>query len=164
MDTIVTRWKAIWKQYKYVMLILLIGIIFMMIPSKKKTEAMPQNTALEAQEKENELEKRLQEILSQIDGVGKVSVMLTTVTGEETVYQTDGSGYTGESQRQTTIIVNRSDRSQYGLIRQVNPPIYLGAVVVCQGGGKSQIKMAVTEAVAKATGLTANHITVLKMK
>lgn len=164
MESIIKRWKEIWGQYKYVMLVLLVGIVFMMIPSKKKTEVLPQETAPEEYASENDMEKRLQEILSQIEGVGKVKIMLTTVNGEETVYQTDGSGYSGESQRQTTIILNRSDRSQYGLVRQINPPVYLGAVVVCQGGGKPQTKMAVTEAVAKATGLTANHITVLKMK
>ena len=40
-------------------------------------------------DKEKELEKRLEAILSQIDGAGKTRVMLTFATSEQYVYLTD---------------------------------------------------------------------------
>ena len=41
-------------------------------------------------------------------------------------------------------------------------PTYRGALVVCQGGGQADVKLAVTEAVAVLTGLPADRITVAK--
>ena len=41
-------------------------------------------------------------------------------------------------------------------------PVYRGALVVCQGGNQPAVRLAVTEAVAALTGLTADRITVAK--
>ena len=41
-------------------------------------------------------------------------------------------------------------------------PTYRGALVVCQGGDRADVKLAVTEAVAALTGLSADRITVAK--
>ena len=56
------------------------------------------------------------------------------------------------------------DRAQSGLISQVLAPVYQGAVVVCQGGDQPGIRLQVVEAVCDATGLSADKVTVLKMK
>jgi stage III sporulation protein AG len=62
------------------------------------------------------------------------------------------------------VIITDSDRAQQGLISQVLPPSYLGAVIVCQAGDQPEVKLAVVEAVCDAVGLTADKISVLKMK
>ena len=41
-------------------------------------------------------------------------------------------------------------------------PTYRGALVVCQGGDRAEVRLAVTEAVAALTGLPADRITVAK--
>ena len=41
-------------------------------------------------------------------------------------------------------------------------PTYRGALVVCQGGDRADVKLAVTEAVAALTGLPADRITVVQ--
>ena len=41
-------------------------------------------------------------------------------------------------------------------------PTYRGALVVCQGGDRPEVKLAVTEAVAALTGLSADRVTVAK--
>ncbi len=110
---------------------------------------------------------RLAEILSKIDGAGRVEVMLTTAFGEETIYQTDNTtdqSNESVSQNIETVIVNNSNREEYGLVRQVNPPSYLGAIVVCQGGDRPAVQLAIVEAVSKITGLSSDKISVLKMK
>ena len=103
---------------------------------------------------------------SQIQGAGKVEVMLTVAFGEKTIYQTDEhiSGGENVSTRVETVIVTGADRSQNGLIQQINPPVYLGAIVVCQGADRSVVRLAIVEAVSKVTGLGADRISVLKMK
>ena len=41
-------------------------------------------------------------------------------------------------------------------------PQYLGAVVVCDGADSPQVQLAVTQAVAQFTGLSMDHISVLR--
>ena len=75
------------------------------------------------------------------------------------------SGTAGEGNlKDETVLVSDSTRNQSGLIRKVIPPVFMGAVIVCQGGDQPTIKLAVTQAVANATGLKTDRISVLKMK
>ena len=154
------------RKYRYVMLILLVGIILMAIPSRsEETEEKPVDTTETSAQKTDE--ERLEEILMQINGAGKVKVMLTLANGEETIYQTDdniNNDSDSLSTRRDTVTVTDSDRVQSGLVRQINPPTYLGAVVVCQGADKASVRLAIIEAVSKVTDLGADRISVLKMK
>lgn len=148
------------RKYRYVALILLAGLFLMAIPEKEATtirETKPEVT------QEPTLEQRLEEILSRIKGAGKVQVLLTEDRGEEYLYQTDTD--TGnEDFREKTVIISDSGREEQGLLRQTLPPEYLGAIIVCQGGDRPTVKLAIVEAVMDVTGLTSQQITVLKMK
>lgn len=150
------------KEYKYVALILAIGILLMLLPEKQE---MPDSAPV--QSSEENLQTQLEEILSQIRGVGKVRVLLTVESGERTLYIRDEDRSESSENSQTrsqAVIITDSDRAQQGLISQVLPPSYLGAVIVCQGGDQPAVKLAVVEAVCDAVGLTADKISVLKMK
>lgn len=159
--------RAFLGKYKYVFLILLVGILLMLLPEggKSTQEAKPQPPA---QTEEGEcLEERLSHLLSRMEGAGQVQVLLTQATGERTLFQTDSdtSGQEGsETSRLDTVIVSDSSRNERGLVCQVDPPTYLGAVVLCQGAENSRVRLAITEAVANATGLGYHKITILKMK
>ena len=61
-------------------------------------------------------------------------------------------------------MISGSDRGQEGLIKQVNAPTYRGAIVVCQGADDPVVKLSITEAVSRATGLGVDKISVIKMK
>ena len=162
MDIVAIREKAKdWvKQYKFVALILALGLLLMLLPEKQEQASVP---AEAAQAQTPELQEQLSELLSHMKGAGKVRVLLTQCAGEETLYQTDGD-IREDARQSDTVIITDSDRSQYGLVRQVNPPEYLGAVVLCQGADNPSVKLSIVEAVSKATGLTTDRITVLKMK
>lgn len=113
------------------------------------------------------MEERLAEILSQVAGAGKVQVLLTEATGAQTFYQENkdsAEGNQNKSTRTDTVILSDSSRGQTGLVSQINPPTYLGAIVLCQGADQSAVRLAITEAVANATGLGYHKISVLKMK
>jgi len=148
-------------KYRYILLVLLAGLLLMMLPDSKK-EATVVSPA-EAQIPQESLQEQLQEILGRIKGAGKVQVLLTQYRGEETVFQSD-TDRSGDALRSETVMLSRSDRSEGGLVRQVNPPIYQGALIVCQGGDIPTVKLAIVEAVMSVTGLRSTEITVLKMK
>ena len=157
------RITELYKKYRYAVLIVLIGIALMCIPGRNKTADPPAPAAESAEVTDNSLQQMLSSILSQIKGAGKVEVLLTEARGAETIYQTDTQSG-NESKRQETVIISGSDRAQIGLVRQVNPPSYLGAIVVCQGADNASVRLAIVQAVSSVTGLGADHITVLKMK
>lgn len=158
--------KEFLKKYRFVMLILAIGIVLMIFPTEKKQEDVPQtqdNDSILFEDPSVELS----EILSQIQGAGKVRILLTKGTGERTVYQTDEEQDTtdqGQSVRVETVIVTDSDRAQQGLVQQILAPEYRGAIVVCQGADNAAVRLAIIEAVADATGLGTDRISVLKMQ
>ncbi len=155
------------KKYRYLILVLVIGLVLMTIPSKKNEQKAVIEQTVKPQAQYESIREELERLLSQIDGAGKVKVMLTVAAGEETVYQTNEDMRTGDetgSASHSTVTVTDTDRNQTGLVKQINPPVYLGAVIVCQGADKANVRLAITEAVSKITGLGADRISVLKMK
>ena len=155
------------NKYKYAIIVLVIGLALLLMPGKQATQQKTEMTAPTATGQKNLTEDSLVQILQSVEGAGKVKVLLSIGAGEETVYQTDtGVSSNGDSDDQTvkTVIITDSQRSESGLIRQVNPAAYKGAIVVCQGADSPAVRLAVTQAVAKITGLGTDSICVLKMQ
>lgn len=153
------------KKYRFVILIVIMGLGLMLLPIEKKTQTEPTVNA-QAQLFEDPT-KELAAILSQIRGAGKVQILLTKGSGERTIYQTDEErDVTEENQsvRVETVIITNQDRAQQGLVQQILAPEYRGAIVVCQGADNAEVRLAIIEAVADATGLRSDRISVLKMK
>jgi stage III sporulation protein AG len=148
----VMRWLG---KYKFVLLILLLGIVLMLIPQKQDKRETP---AVHTEE-QTLLSEELEAILANIKGAGKVQVLLSLKAGEEILYQTDG-----DSEKQNTVIITGSDRIESGLVQQILPPKYQGAIILCQGADKPAVCLAITDAVSKVTGLDSSKISVLKMK
>lgn len=144
------------SRYRYVLIVVAVGLILMLMPGGSTPK---QEQHQQIQETEADFATELAEILSKIKGAGKVEVMLTTSQGQETCYQTNSRG-----EDQSTVTITDSARNETGLIRQVNPPTYLGAIIVCQGGDDPGVRLAIVESVAKVTGLGADRISVMKMK
>ena len=70
----------------------------------------------------------------------------------------------GNDRIKSETVITSSGGVQSGLIRTVTPPTYLGAIIVCQGGGNPSVRLAVANAVASVTGLGLDRISVLEMK
>lgn len=161
---IAEKFMGLVRKYRFVLLILLIGIALMLIPfgSEGKADKTEQATT----PTQPDISRELSQILSQIEGAGEVSVMLTVRTGTSTVYQTDDSVTNGDSGStdRDTVIVTDSNRVQTGLVQHIIYPEYRGAIIVCQGADNVQVRLNIMEAVARITGLGMDKISVLKMK
>lgn len=167
MKTLLNKLMQTIQKYKFVILILVIGLVLMSIP-ERTTQSVRNNTEQKASTSEQKTQETLlSEILSCISGAGEVRVMLTQARGEETVFQINEDISTGTDTTEktvTTVTVTDSERNQSGLIRQINPPQFLGAIIVCDGADDPAVRLAIVDAVSKVTGLGANQISVLKMK
>ena len=170
MDIRIIRNKiAAWsRKYKYVIVVLGLGIVFMLLPvGSEKDEDIPvvkpesNNVCLDI------TEEQLEMVLSKIDGAGEVDVMLTYASSQRKVFHADersSSNEGNQTKEYETVVITGSDRTEEAVIVQVMAPEYLGAVVVCQGAENPSVRLAVSDAVSKATGLRMDRISVLKMK
>lgn len=161
------RGTEFFKKYRYVLIVFLAGMFLMFLPTgqtKNETERTVPEVFAEEQE---DLQNALTRVLSMIAGAGKVEVLLTEASGRRTHYQTDENLSTGENSsdiRRETVVITQASRAEAGLVQQIDPPVYLGAVVLCQGADSPAVRLAIVEAVSNATGLSSDKISVLKMK
>ena len=142
---------------------MLIGVVFMLQPQEEAT----QNMKTEEIAEELELEEQLEDILMNIQGAGKVMVLLSVEKGESITYQTDvteSNSVNGSDHRSQTVLITDDARNETGLVHQKISPVYQGAIILAQGANDPKIKLSIVEAVSKVTGLGASEISVLKMK
>ncbi len=159
-------------KFRYPLLILLLGLILLLLPGRGESEEIQQTGTAEpvtvtADDRSAE-ERRLAELLSRVEGAGKVEVMLSVRLGEEICYQTDTRTERDESgneqHEETTVLVRSGSSTESPLVRQRSAPVYQGAVILCQGAEDPGVKLALVEAVSDLTGLSTDRITVIKMK
>ena len=109
------------------------------------------------------MEDRLRNLLSQIDGAGRVDCILSYATGPQRQFladtQTDASG---EELRRETVLVEAADGTQAPVVVLETWPQYRGALIVCDGGDDPVVRLQITQAVSALTGLGADRITVAK--
>lgn len=154
------------KKYRYVVLVLLLGVVFMLIPGIHSNE-IKDEIEIQVQEPTISVSQELEQILSFVDGAGKTKVMITYLRGEEVVYQTDvdvSASENQDSEKQKTVLITGKDKGQSGLIARIDPAKCMGVIVLCQGADKPSVRLAVIDAVGKVMGLGADRISVLKMK
>lgn len=126
----------------------------------------------------NDLEKRLEEILSNINGVGNVKVFINYSETSETVAmynenaktsvteETDTSGglrkiETTDSQKE--IVYQENNGNKEPIIQKVVQPQIEGAIITAKGASNINIKTSIIQAVEAATGLATHKIQVFEM-
>ena len=167
-NMITDKVKSIWiklQPFRYPLLVLCLGVLLLLIPDKKVSSAV--NNLPESEQEVNlDLEERLEFLLSQIDGAGKVNVLLSLERGSETVYQYDSqrSIRGDEEEFETeTVLISEDGREEPVVIRTIYPT-YKGALIVCQGADSAAVRLNIVQAVSSLTGLGSDKITVVKMK
>lgn len=170
------------------LILVLIGILLLVIvipvgdkkaesskqETKEKEESVQQNSSAVSSE---ELEKRLAEILSQIEGAGEVVVMITykdsgtqivekditsqTSTGEES----DGSTIrnTKDTQSQRSTVYDEAENGNTPFVSQELTPRIEGILVVASGGDDPVVKQNISEAVLALFPVEAHRIKIAKM-
>lgn len=157
------------KSRKYVLLILLAGLVILLLPTGGGETEKPagEEKAQEDISGTQELETRLEEILSRIDGAGRVRVLLTLCDNGERVLakdtrETEDPGGRSESESSAVTVSQGSGKSGEVEV-SYRYPVYRGAVICAEGAGSANVRLELTEAVKAATGLGAEAIKIVKM-
>lgn len=162
------KFRTLWEKWKFALPVLGLGVLLLLWPSgagETKSTTSPETTAEETMAQQ---QKEMERILARIEGAGELHLMLTLESdgertlAEDTEETLGGSQDAPESQsRRETVVLSVSGGEEVVVTRRESP-VYRGALVVCQGADRAEVKLAVTQAVAALTGLGADRITVVK--
>ena len=145
--------------------------------AKQNTNA--NNTIETSSESTNELELKLEEILSKIQGVGEVNVFINYSESSEIIpmynentkisntQEEDTSGGTRtieESDSQKEIIYEENDGEKTPITQKVVEPKIEGAIITAKGAGNADVKSSIIQAVEAVTGLATHKIQVFEME
>ncbi len=180
------KWKKLGKDQWLILFLAGILLLVIAVPSdcgtssgsgEKKSVAREDDEPAEGNY-EDILEQRLQQVLSRMEGVGRVEVMITLKDEGESVVEkdisttgdtrtdTDGEGNTTEqtnSERsEETVYSSNSSEGEPFVSRQIAPNIE-GILIVAEGGADTKVAKNISEAVEALFGLEAHKIKVVKM-
>lgn len=162
MPPIGNHWKEIVERYKYVCVVILVGLFLLLLPTNGEVEKTEVNEGKERNVYNLlEFEQHLAEKLGLIDGVGKTEVVLTLKTTGEKVYAKDVTEEYG-GKNSSNIVVIGSGSSEKVVEVQEYYPEFQGALIICKGGDNPSVKLQLIQAVSGLTGLNSHQITVCK--
>lgn len=111
--------------------------------------------AVSASQYQTQLEEQLESLISQLQGAGRTTVMVTLTTGEETVYAVDTQS--GDVQQQETHVLLQDGSA---LAETTYLPQVCGVAVLCEGGSDVRVAARITELLHSLLDLPSNRICV----
>lgn len=165
-------------------IILLVGVLLVVIsiPVKKQSgntseEPTYTNEAGEANYV-TQIEKRLENILKDTEGVGQNKVMITVKnTGKDILYsQMDissskvtendlgGSRVSEEIVQSESVLYTEDNGTQKPYVQDEEMPEIMGVFIIAEGAGNADIVTRITEAASTLLGVPVNKIKVMKME
>ncbi len=148
-----------------------LGIILTVISSLHSTDdsdAVSSTCSVQFDETKytTELERKLEGMVSLINGAGECHVIVTLECDYETVYARDGSLSKDDksTDEDSEYIIIDTERTQSGLLLKTVTPKVRGVAVVCTGGDSTYVKSAIIEMMTAVLDVGINHISVAKIK
>lgn len=167
------------KNYYNLLFIIFLGILLFIFSNSNKNQKQNidyKEQSINKDTYETQLEKRLETILSQVQGVGNVDVMITLENSKEIVTKNDilrenattnEEALTGDKrqiisgkEQFSTVKVNGDEPL---ILKEINPKI-AGVLIVAQGGENVNIKNMLIKATNSLLGVEIHKIEVLAMK
>ncbi|MFL0251566.1 stage III sporulation protein AG [Clostridium neuense] len=146
---------------------------------KQETKTQGESDSDNIQNYETSVENKLKGTLEQMDGVGKVQIMMYFSSGEEQVpafnvnkstsviNETDNSGgkrtTTQDSDGDTVVMSKDGDKESPLILKKYKPKV-TGVCIVAEGAENGSIKLSITNAVVDLFGISADKVDVYPMK
>ncbi len=157
------------KKDKKLLLITVLGIAGMLLllfsggaSDKQETK----NTDYDIYTVEKNIEDKLEELLENVEGVGKVRVMVTVDSLEERTFAVNTESESGENSYEYSdeyVIIEESGDTN-GLTLKITAPVVRGVGITCEGAASNIVKQEIIRLVSAALGVPVNRIWVTIMK
>lgn len=164
MKTPLKVYFARYREKKWIGLLLLLGILLLMIPQGEEEVVALSTDSEESYSFQLAVEEeKLSLALSQIEGAGEVTVLLSVQSGsrlvlaEEREFSEDMSSM---EENTSPLVLDKDNVGEDVVALQEIYPSYVGALVISDGGDNPSVRLALTEAVAALTGLGTNKISI----
>mgnify|MGYP000059702898 FL=1 len=128
---------------------------------------------------QNDLEKKLENILGTIKNVGKVSVLInysesqsivpiynesTTTSSTEEGDSSGGTRNVTETEAKKDVVFSEKTGSKEPIIQKTLEPTITGAIITAEGANDATVKTNIINAIGAVTGLSIDKIQVFEMK
>lgn len=152
------------KKYRYPALVLVLGLLFLLLPTGKQETVEPSGTSESSGFDLETFTQEAQRVLSQVAGAGQVQLLLTLDTDGHWDYLSDRTASQGENalQTQEQAVLMSQEGAQKPVTVERRYPEFRGALVLCQGEPGPGLTLALKEALSSLTGLGMDKITVLR--
>lgn len=163
------RVPGLLSKYRYVLLVILAGVLLLLLPGGEEKGGAPSSGAGTAASLDTtaELEHKLEQALSQIEGAGEVTVVLTVEAGAKQIWAEDRKSEVdaqSRSEEESAVVLSRGSGTEEAVPVQQISPRFRGALVVCSGGGDPKVRLSLVEAVSALTGLGSDKISICNGK
>lgn len=174
------------ERLNLLMLVFISGIFILIstkniLPQKEEKENTGEELAeIEEVSYEENLEKRLENILSQVNGAGTVNVMITFSQKESIIVEKNINSVTDSTEEtdktggirnisktqveETVVFVTDSDGNTKPLVLYETIPKVEGVIIVATGGGDVFVKESLIRSTMAALNIPINKVEVLKRK
>ncbi|MBQ8515738.1 MAG: hypothetical protein IJ496_10110 [Ruminococcus sp.] len=167
------KWMQGENSVRLIVLAGLAGLVCILLssffPEEKEdpagTGAEPVQTAEPVQSAERYaqgLEARLEEILMQIEGVGKCRVMITVSGSESYSYAQDTQQHAQEDSQELQrehVIIDEGE-GDAALVEHIANPEVIGVIIACEGGQNHVVREQIYEAASAVLDVPSNRICV----
>ena len=130
----------------------------------KKAESDESVSSVSNNIDQTDLEKKLENILSQISGISDVSVVLTYSqdTKQNVVYNKKEEIKDGNSSKEASVAYNETSGSKTAIVESVELPKIEGAIVVAKGANSVEIRSKIASAISSVTNIAAYKVQVFE--
>ncbi len=153
------------KKYRIILIAsLCVGIAMILLPNindkEKNIEDVPSNKMVFNEPDDDKItEKKLEQILSNVFGVGEIRVFISYKSSEEKLVLKDDDGRGG----QNTVKYESSSGDEPFVYKSLSPEIE-GVIIVAEGGDRADVKSTISDAVSSVLEIPIHKVKVLKMK
>lgn len=175
--------KILQKKQQW-LIVLLVGVLLVVIaiPSEKQEieeEQMQKATVkTDTTSYTSQMERKLEQVLGQVAGVGEAKVMITLKSTAEKVIEKDGENTnqsveeedaqggvrtTKDNNKKETTIYEGGSEEQKPYVKKEMTPEIEGVIVIAEGGGNPTTVQNITEAVLALFDVDTHKIKIMKM-
>ena len=145
----------------------IVGVVMLviseLIPENEPAQADTQPQAQADYETYAEdTEKRLEEMISSIQGAGKTKVMITLECLDESVYAVEEKS--NDSSYENSVVIVENDDGENGILLKVTQPKIRGVAVVCSGGASPTVRQSIIDTLTAVLDVSSARISIATMK